>query len=486
MSADPLEYTLKSTHKPLERVWEFGFNTCHAPIAMRSDVQHQMRLAHEQLGHRFWRCHGTLSDDVGIVTSDPITKETVYCFSGLARILDAGLAAGVKPFFELSFTPGKLTASKSPTITHYRGITTPPDSDEAWGKLIRALMEFLLARYGREEVAMWYFEFWNEPNIAFWNSDQARYFQLYRVTALAIKESGDEFRIGGPATARAEWVDEFLGFCGETQTPVDYLSTHIYPSDVAFVDSAEGDVQLLGLDFLQRHFSKVRQQADRFRPGLPVFWGEWNSSAGPLAANHDECNNGALVAGALASMARHSQGSLFWNLSDIYEECSYHFLPFHGGYGLYTVDHLPKACARAMEFFHRLPEREVTLQPAGTPPASAGAIAAESADGSVGIVMWNHAEPGRDSGAIQFHFDLGDRAFSFRKLQRVLPGKGSAYETWLKMERPANPTPEQWEQLRAASQPEATEVSAGDGSVVVEIPAGSLGYLDMGSSQRLG
>lgn len=68
MGTASLEYTLQPKGPPLERVWEFGFNTCHAPIVMRSDVQKQMRMAHDQLGNRFWRCHGTLSEDVGIVT----------------------------------------------------------------------------------------------------------------------------------------------------------------------------------------------------------------------------------------------------------------------------------------------------------------------------------------------------------------------------------------------------------------------------------
>ncbi len=471
---------LESAHLPLERVWEFGFNTCHAPIVMRSDLQDQMRWAHHQFGHRYWRCHGTLGDDVGIVVRDPVSRELVYCFSGLARILDAGLATGVKPFLELSFTPGLLTQSKEPTITHYRGITTPPDSNEQWSDLIKALMRFLLERYGKAELASWYFEFWNEPNIGFWNSDQARYFELYRVTALAIKEICPDCRVGGPATARAEWVEEFLGFCAESETPVDYLSTHIYPSDVAFVDSAEGEVELFGLGFLQRHFAEVREKVDRFRPGLPVIWGEWNSSAGPLAPNHDDCNNAALVAGALASMCESAQGSLFWNLSDIYEECGFHFLPFHGGYGLYTVDHLPKACANAMEFFHRLPEHKVPLHSQNELPASAGALAAESTDrGRLAVLMWHHNSEETTAEPLRFEIDLGGRGPASAKLSRILPGKGSAYETWLAQGIPANPTPGEWEQLRSAAKPACEDLTVNGGPLAVEVPAGSVAFLEL-------
>lgn len=89
---------------------------------------------------------------------------------------------------------------------------------------------------------------------------------------------GPALRVGGPATARGEWIVDFLEYVNRESVPIDYISTHIYPSDLAFIDAAEGDVELLGMDFLHQNFARVRDEVDAHRPGLPIIWGEWNPS----------------------------------------------------------------------------------------------------------------------------------------------------------------------------------------------------------------
>lgn len=450
---------------PLRRVWEMGANTCHAPMVMRTDVQEHLRRAHRDLGFRYWRAHGTLSDDVSIYSLSA-QGEPQYTFSGLQRILDAVLSSGLKPFFELSFLPAALSRDPSRTITHYRGLTAPPADFRRWEELVERVTRFVVAEYGVNEVKEWFFEVWNEPNIPFWAGTQAEYFELYAHAARAVKSVDDRLRIGGPATARGEWIGEFLDACQVLGAPVDFLSTHIYPSDLAFIDSAEGDVALLGMDFLHQNFARVHQEVESRRPGLPIIWGEWNSSAGPLAENHDTCENAAVVASALAGMEKWAHGSLFWNLSDIYEECQYHFTPFHGGYGLLTVDDLPKSAFRVFEFFRGLETHPLPL-PGLPATAERGALGSMDPTGQrLRILLWNTCALG------DWHIDLELPAeYAAVSLERILPGQGSAYEAWLDLGRPPNLTPSQRDSLRIASRPEIN--SAWTGSTI-HLPAGTV------------
>jgi xylan 1,4-beta-xylosidase len=72
----------------------------------------------------------------------------------------------------------------------------------------------LVRRYGIHEVAEWFFEVWNEPSLkAVWTGTKEDFFKLYRVTADAIKRVDSSLKVGGPATARDEWIDECLEFC---------------------------------------------------------------------------------------------------------------------------------------------------------------------------------------------------------------------------------------------------------------------------------
>lgn len=464
--------------RPYKRIGEFGFNTCHAAIVPRLDLQAQIRRAHSELGMRYWRCHGTLSDDMGIVVSDGNGHPVDYAFSGLKRVLDAVLSHHVKPFLELSFMPAAFAAKPSATICYYRGITSPPREWPLWEELIRRTVTFLQETYGVEELKTWYFEVWNEPNIPFWSGTRDEYFQLYASAAHAIKAVDPHLRVGGPATARVEWVTPFLEYCRASGTPVDFLSTHIYPSDVAFAESSHGEVQLLGTEFLTRAFRRVRGEIDAISPGLPFIMGEWNSSAGPLASNHDECNNAAFVSAVLAGLEDYAEGSLFWNLSDIYEECQFHFTPFHGGYGLYTVDEVPKSAARAFEFWHRLKgERAAVHVRDGEVRAGCGCFAVfDSATGTTSAILWNHLEPGQHAEA--WDVEIEAPPFSQGELSQILPGQGSAFETWQDMGRPATLKPEMLASLHAASVPRRTAIASGV-PVSIRVEAGSACLMEL-------
>ena len=98
--------------------------------------------------------------------------------------------------------------------------------------MIERLVSHCVERYGRREVSEWFFEVWNEPNLtSFWDGTQRDYFKLYRHTAEAIKKIDSAFRVGGPATAKSEWIEDFVSFCDRNEVPADFISTHYYPND---------------------------------------------------------------------------------------------------------------------------------------------------------------------------------------------------------------------------------------------------------------
>lgn len=122
--------------------------------------------------------------------------ERLYSFFNADQIIDFLLSIGMKPFVELSFMPTAL-ASASKTVFHYRGNVTPTADYQQWSMLIHTLVGHWVDRYGIREVAEWFFEVWNEPNLkAFWTGTRKDYFKLYRVTAHAIKEIDPSLKVG--------------------------------------------------------------------------------------------------------------------------------------------------------------------------------------------------------------------------------------------------------------------------------------------------
>ena len=83
--------------------WEHTIGSCHAPIALRADWQQQLRRCHSELGFRYVRFHGLLSDDVGTVVRHK--DQLLYSFFNADQIVDFILSIGMRPFVELSFMP---------------------------------------------------------------------------------------------------------------------------------------------------------------------------------------------------------------------------------------------------------------------------------------------------------------------------------------------------------------------------------------------
>ena len=196
---------------PTNFTWQFGVGSDHAFQLHRADMCEHVRLAHEELGFKYIRFHGIFDDDMLCVQqlSDcnlfhamPHGKEIAEVnFLQVAKVYDNVLACGMKPFVELSFMPSALASGKR-TGLRYKNNITMPKSLAKWREFITAFIKFLLHRYGKEEVASWYFEVWNEPDLGiFFKGKQQDYFRLYEATARAIKKVDKDLRVGGPSTS---------------------------------------------------------------------------------------------------------------------------------------------------------------------------------------------------------------------------------------------------------------------------------------------
>jgi xylan 1,4-beta-xylosidase len=365
--------------------WEHSVGSCHAPVALRADWQQQLRRCRSELGFRYVRFHGLLSDDVGTVVTH--NDELLYSFFNADQIVDFLLSIGMRPFVELSFMPTAL-ASGSRTVFHYRGNVTPPQDYKQWSALIYTLVAHWVERYGIEEVSGWFFEVWNEPNLkAFWTGTQQDYFKLYRVTADAIKKVDPSLKVGGPATARDGWIEEFLEFCEGGRVPIDFVTTHHYPTDALGHEGDDTETQLANS---QRGVLRQWTQDTRRRAGtLPVYYTEWNSSSNPRDPRHDEPYAAAFVAKTALEASDLVQGYTFWTFSDIFEENYFPSVPFHGGFGLLTLHGIAKPTYRAFELLHRLGNERLLVD--GLHETVSAWVTRDKA--SVRVLLVNHALP---------------------------------------------------------------------------------------------
>ncbi len=454
---------------PFPHFWEQMFGSGRAILSLRESYRDDMRAVKQIAAFRYVRFHAILDDEVGVYNEDE-HGNPVYNFSYVDQIYDGLLANGVRPFVEISFMPRKLAFN--PDALHpfwYKPNVSPPKSMDRWDDLIRHFAQHLVDRYGLAEVSQWYFEVWNEPNIDFWNGipRQASYFDLYAHTARSLKSVSPELRVGGPATAAAAWVGNFLKFTAQNHVPVDFVSTHAYADDT--VENLLGTDEKIPMDDrVCRAIAKVRGEiAASPTPRLPLLITEWNTQ-GTLGARDT-----IFMGPAIANTVRQCDGLAgmmsFWTFSDVFEEGGPIAKPFMGIFGLRAKGGINKPSFYAYELLDELGNERLANP-------SRDVIATDNRDGEVEVAAWNLVDPG-ESGrekTVDLEFrHIADNALV--TIERVDEDHGNVLKQYAAMGSPVDPTPAQVEELnRATALPAPAQLHLSHGRLSLRLSPNSL------------
>ena len=386
LSVRHIVVNLDNTTGPIDRFFDLSVGSDYPGTLIRDDSQAQLKLAVDELGFRSIRFHAIFHDVLGTVRV--VDGKTVYNWSGIDQLYDDLLARHIKPFVELGFTPQALATSGN-SIFYWKGNTSHPKL-AGWQELVAAYVRHIEERYGKDEVRTWYFEVWNEPNLSgFWEgADQKAYFELYDATATTIKSVDPALRVGGPATAGAAWVPEFLAHVKQSGVPIDFVTTHTYGVDGGFLDeNGQSDVKLSALpDAISGDVRRVRHEiaASPF-PNLPLYFTEWSTSYTPRDPVHDSYISAPYILSKLKACQGLVQGMSYWTYSDLFEEPGPPTAPFQGGFGLLNPEGIRKPAFFAYKYLHALQGSSIASD---DPQAMLAA-----ADRDFAGVIWDFEQP---------------------------------------------------------------------------------------------
>jgi xylan 1,4-beta-xylosidase len=473
---ETIEINAHAPSHPFPHFWEKMFGSGRAILSLRESYRSDLRETKRATGFEYVRFHAIFQDEVGVYDEDAEGRP-VYNFSYVDQIYDGLLANGVKPFVELSFMPKKLTSN--PSALHpfwYKQNVAPPKDWAKWDALIEQFARHLVARYGEDEIAKWYFEVWNEPNIDFWAGDpkETTYFQLYDHTARALKKVSGHLRVGGPSTAQAAWVDRMIAHATTESVPLDFVSTHVYGNDSA-KDVFGTDENIPRSRMVCRAVKKVHDQIENSsRPGLPLIWSEFNASY----ANEPDVTDTSYMGPWMADTIRQCDGLVdimsYWTFSDVFEEQGVVKQPFYGGFGLFAAGNIPKPAFNAFALLHHLGEVRLEAR-------SDSVLVTRGANDSLVLAVWNISPPGENGVAKEFvlHFDSlnGKQVATVTIIDR---NHGSPLPAYNKMGRPQFPTSAQLEELRkSAALPAPSVHSLQNGKLPLTLEPQSLALIEL-------
>ena len=411
-SAIHLTADAKAPGKPLVHFWSKVVGAGRANEALRATWQEELAMARKYDGFQYVRFHGIFQDDMFIYREDN-QGNPIYNFQYVDDVYDRMLAKGVRPFVELSFSPGALATVHNTTFWwHADG--SPPSDYGKWADLVHAFVQHCVDRYGINEVRQWYFEVWNEPNLPsfFRDGTQQQYFELYKVTAQAIKAIDPQLRVGGPATSnfnmdpvalqkaeasgkpfdpdsipwRPVWITAFLNYCSANHLPVDFVSTHPYPQDFAIDQPGTPERQ-----HYRRSINATRDDLRTLRkmiddspyPHAQIELTEWNSSPSPVDHSHDSLAAAAFVAKTNLESIGLVDSLSYWVFTDVFEENRDTDSVFHGGFGLINYQEIVKPAFHAYRMMNDLGDQTLAQIPGGI-------VTRFSTNGHIAVMAYNY------------------------------------------------------------------------------------------------
>lgn len=479
LAAETVDVDLTVDEGALRHVWSESIGSDRAGLTMREEWRLDARRAAKEAGIKSVRFHGIFNDDeMGVrpkVSFGPGAQSNN--FQNVDNVYDGVLDAGLKPFVELSFMPGKL-ASGAANFGTYHGNITPPASLDDWKAFITEFVRHLIGRYGAAEVRSWYFEVWNEPDLGFfWSGTQQQYFELYKATVEAVKGVDPALRVGGPATSKVQWIPAFLDYCAQNKLPVDFVSTHLYAGDNQKIVFGEAGKYTQNQVYAEAMKMVSQQIAASAYKDAELWLGEWSSDSPAMIAH--------IVKGCLPYV----RGMSYWQLSKFEEVLIPNFVFKEGdnAWGLFSARNVARPTFNTFKLLNRLGDRRLK--------ASGPALASRHGKDRAAVLVWNLAEAQQASGipgASSVRKVTGEAKRITVRLKGARPGqavkvsfvdmeRGSPYPAWRALGSPQYPTRDQLAKIRSAAElaaPQTLKLNSAR-ELVVDLPPEGVALLEL-------
>lgn len=450
---------------PFNHTWEGLLNVDQFRWMIRRDMQDQLRMTHREINARHVRAVGIFDDEMRSYTVDTTqwkskTREPRTNWQIVDYVIDSLMDIGINPMVTPSFTPS-LIAQGDKTVFATKGRIGLPKDMSVWSAIVEDFTRHMLDRYGKHAVRQWYFEFWNEPNLGgFFDGTQADYFNMYKATWRAIKKADSELRVGGPATARGEWLKDFIEYSRVNDCPADFITTHVYNNDsesapLSPFEGPQDDRVSKSPNFAVGVIRGGRALLDSLNYRGEIHWNEWGRSWWPCWDPRETPNEAAFIVRTMAEVSQLGDYFAYWAISDIYDQVGYGRSAFHGNYGMLSLQGLRKPSYHAHQLLARLGRRRLdcTVGSGATANAFSGAIATlEGRTASVLAYSYTHDEnPAGGVAEVTVPLPAGAREAGIT-LCRVNAQENNILKNWRDMGSPQYLSREQTRALQAANE----------------------------------
>lgn len=333
-------------------------NAGYANDLLLEPIQRCVRKCQQEIGFHYLRIHGILDDEMRVYNEDSLGNP-VYNFTFVDMIFDFALSLKLTPYIQLGYMPSKLARPNCSLLR--RSCLSMPTEIKKWNRLIEHVIEHFIQRYGINEVKQWRFVPLTAVPVFYGDYSMEEYLELYENTRRIIKHFHPDIQVGGPqmdlGVADLEGfvnIKKFLTYSIQHDCTPDFISFQcfhvdysIQPKDIKnrFNTHQEEPAPISAdIDYLSHTVDKLQAIIRSYQlDNLPLILDCWNSTIWQKDLCNDTCYKAAFLAKNILQNEHKLQGFGFWHLTDFLEEVTLEKHLYHGMYGLFTYNGIPKA-----------------------------------------------------------------------------------------------------------------------------------------------
>jgi beta-xylosidase len=448
-----------------------------------------------------------------------------YDWTIVDRIIDTYIERKMKPLVEIGFMPEALSAKPQP-YKHdwepgqpynriYTGWAYPPRDYDKWRELIYQWVKHSVEKYGKAEVESWYWEVWNEPDIAYWQGTPEEFRKLYDYAADGLKRALPTARIGGPHVTgpngqrTQQLLRDFIEHClrgknyatGKTGSPLEFVAFHAKGAPRV----VDGHVQM-GISNQLRAISNGFQIVASFPElkNIPIVIGESDpegcAACSMATSPQNAYRNGTMYSSYTAAqlartyeLADHHQVNLLGSVTWAFE---FEDQPYFAGFRDLATNGIDKPVLNVFRMLGMMKGDRLRVQSSSALPlesirdngvrTSPDVNALATRDGrDLAILAWNYHDDDLPAPAAAVEIVVSGAADGRPAVThyRVDQDQSNSYEAWKKMGSPQSPTPAQYAELEKAGKlkmlgsAERVRVERGELKLTFQLPRQGVSLL---------
>lgn len=352
----------------LRHTWKTLLNAGYAKHLLTAAVQQQIIKIQQEIGFRYLRFHGMLDQELHIYQGME-NGQVKCCFTYFDMVIDFLLEQGLRPFLEFSFIPRELAKAQT-SIFETGSITAACADCTAFGALVEAILRHAICRYGWDEVSQWKFSTFQINYVFFDCMTMDEYLELYDCVYHAVKAVDTRLQFGGPgAMSSVVWdprgMRVFLQYATAHDCLPDFLTVQSYPHE-----SSSADANFMSYTLSQQSIPSVLSKDTNFvktflydlngicrefeLPDMDIFIEEWNSTLWQRDLSSDTCYKSVWLTKNICENMDAVSAFGYWTISDLMDERANFDSMYHGGYGLFTYNGVPKSGYEALRLLGQL------------------------------------------------------------------------------------------------------------------------------------